>query len=171
MPVVRGRSKANVLTPERREQLREQLTGELSGQRIPGGPLIFEIPLEQSDKMDVIVVWNEFEGLWAEDRSQVILDAYQDQRDWISLAMGATYQEAIDQQLLPYAVVPMTRNGDADPTALRGAMLEEGGITLDGGKVDLRFPTRAMAEAAHQHLVDLLPGGYWSILEGVGPIP
>ena len=50
-------------------------------------------------------------------------------------------------------------------------MLDEGGIALDGGKVDLRFPTRAMAEAAHQRLVDLLPGGYWSILEGVRPTP
>ncbi len=91
--------------------------------------------------MDVIVVWKELEGLWAEDRSQVILDAYQDQRDRISMAMGVTYQEAIDQQLLPYTVVPMTRHGEVDPAALRRAMLEEGGIALDGGKVDLRFPT------------------------------
>jgi hypothetical protein len=171
MPVIRGRSKANALTPERREQLREQLTGELSGQRIPGGPLIFEIPLEQSDKMDVIVVWNEFEGLWAEDRSQVILDAYQDQRDRISLAMGVTYQEAIDQQVLPYMVVPMTRRGEVDPAELRRAMLEEGGIALGDEKVDLRFPSLAMAEAAHQRLRDRLPQGYWSISWNVAPIP
>jgi hypothetical protein len=171
MPVIRGRSTANVLTPERREQLRENLAGELSGQRMPDGPLIFEIPLEQSDRMDVIVVWNEFEELWAEDRSQVILDAYGDRRNQIAMAMGVTYHEAIKQQVLPYAVVPMNRRGEADPAELRRAMLEEGGIALEGGKVELRFPTLAMAETAHQHLVDLLPGGYWSILEGVGQIP
>jgi hypothetical protein len=171
MPVIRGRSTANILTPDRREQLREQLAGELSGQRMPDGPLIFEIPLEQSDKMDVIVVWNEFEGVRVEDRERVILDAYRDRRDQIAMAMGVTYHEAIDQQVLPYAVIPMTRHGEVDPTELRRAMLEEGGIALDGGKVALRFPTLAMAEDAHQHLVDLLPGGYWSILERVGPIP
>jgi hypothetical protein len=37
MPVIRGRSTANILTPDRREQLREPLTGELSGQPLPGG--------------------------------------------------------------------------------------------------------------------------------------
>jgi hypothetical protein len=101
----------------------------------------------------------------------VILDAYGDRRNQIAMAMGVTYHEAIKQQVLPYAVVPMNRRGEADPAELRRAMLEEGGIALEGGKVELRFPTLAMAETAHQHLVDLLPGGYWSILEGVGQIP
>jgi len=171
MPVIRGRSTTTALTAERRAQLRERLARELSGQGTPDGPLIFEIPLEQSDKLDVIVVWKEFEGLRAEDRSQVILDAYQDRRDQVAMAMGVTYQETIDQQLLPYAVIPITRHGEADPNEIRKAMLEEGGVALADQKIDLRFPTMAMAEAAHHRLCERLPQGYWSISWMVAPIP
>ena len=42
-------------------------------------------------------------------------------------------------------------------------MLEEGGIALNGGKIDLRFPTLAMAEAAHQRLCERLPLGDWTM--------
>jgi len=171
MPVIRGQSKSTVLTSERREALQEDLVRELSGKTTPDGPLIFEIPLEQSDKIDVIVVWNEFEGVRTEDRTKLIVEAYNDQRDRISLAMGATYHEAIEQHLLPYALIPMTRRGQVDPAELRKAMLEEGGVALSNEKVDLRFPTMAMAEAAHQRLSERLPDGYWSILETVGPVP
>jgi hypothetical protein len=171
MPVIRGRSTTTAVTPERRAQLQERLASEISGQVTSEGPLIFEIPLEQSDKVDVIVVWNEFEGVGVEDRDRVILDAYGDRRDQIAMAMGVTYQEAIDQQVLPYMVVPMTRRGEADPAELRRAMLEEGGIPLGDEKVDLRFPRLAMAEAAHQRLCDRLPQGYWSISWNVAPIP
>ncbi|HZW35188.1 MAG TPA: hypothetical protein VFF52_30985 [Isosphaeraceae bacterium] len=171
MPVIRGRSTATAVTPERRAQLRERLTRERSGPGTPEGPLIFEIPLEQSDQVDVIVVWNEFQGVRVEDRDRVILDAYQDRRDQIAMAMGVTYQEAIDQHVLPYAVIPMAHRGEVDLADLRKAMLEEGGIALDDGKVDLRFPTLAMAEAAHHRLCERLPQGYWSISQTVAPIP
>ena len=103
MPVIRGRSTTTAVTPERRAQLRERLANEISGQGTPDGPLIFEIPLEQSAKVNVIVVWDEFEGVPVEDRDRVILDAYRDRRDQIAMAMGVTYQEAIDQQVLPYS--------------------------------------------------------------------
>jgi hypothetical protein len=42
---------------------------------------------------------------------------------------------------------------------------------LSNGKVELRFPTMAMAEEAHQRLSERLPGGYWSILETIGQVP
>src|SRR5258708_4042939 len=115
MPVIRGISRSTALTSERRKTLRDELVGELSGKSSPDGPLIFEIPLEQSDKIDVIVVWNAFDGVRAEDSTALILDAYDDRKDEISLAMGVTYHEAIAQQLLPYTVVPMMRRGQVDP--------------------------------------------------------
>jgi hypothetical protein len=171
MPVIRGTSKSASLTSERRKMLRDELVGELSGKASPDGPLIFEIPLEQSDKIDVIVVWNAFDGIRTEDSTGLILEAYRDRKDEISLAMGLTYDEAIAQHLLPYAVAPMMRRGKANPAALKKAMLEEGGFALPNGKVELRFPTMAMAEAAHKRLTEQLPGGYWSILETVGQVP
>ena len=47
-------------------------------------------------------------------------------------------------------------------------MLAEGGIEGAAGKVELRFPTMAMAQAAHQRLCDKLPRGYWSIVQNAG---
>jgi hypothetical protein len=133
--------------------------------------VIFEIPLEQQDRMDVLVVWDAWTDLRSEDRSSIILDAYQDQQQAIAQALGVTYQEAIEQQVLPYAVLPMTRDGEIDPEAMKKAMLAEGGFLLDNGKIDLRFPTMAMAQVAHQRLCDRLPKGYWSIVQVVSPVP
>jgi len=172
MPVIRGEPTTNILSPELRESLLRKLASEHAGPGTADGPLIFEIPLGRSDKIDVLVVWKEFEDLRSEDRTELILDAYNEQKDKISLAMGVTYQEAIGQQLLPYTVIPMTRRGGGvDPAELRKAMLDEGGIPLSDEKVDLRFPTMAMAEAAHRRLIERLPGVYWSIIEGVASTP
>lgn len=165
MPVIRGHANSTSLTTERREALLEELVHELSGKPTSGGPLIFEIPLEQSDKIDVIVVWNAFEGIRTEEQTSLILEAYDDQSDRISLAMGTTYHEAIEQHLLPYAVIPRMRRGQFDPAELREAMLEEGGVALSDEKVELRFPTMPMAEAAFQRLSDRFPSVAWSLKE------
>jgi hypothetical protein len=171
MPVIRGQPTASILPPERRRALLQQLVNELVDRPEPNGPVVFEIPLEQTDKMDVLVVWQAFEGLRSEDRTGLILDAYEDKKDRVSQALGVTYQEAMDQQLLPYAVIPMTRPGEIDDAELRKAMLAEGGLLLSDRKVDLLFPVMAMAEAAHKRLCDRLPRGYWSIAQTVGQIP
>ena len=41
----------------------------------------------------------------AEDRTRLILDAYGDDQEKIAQALGVTYEEAIEQQLLPYTIV------------------------------------------------------------------
>ena len=171
MPVIRGPSSVTALSPDRRSALLEQLRNEIASGGTAGGPVIFEIPLEQSDKMDVLVVWPAFEALRSEDCTTLIMDAFADKADKIAQALGVTYQEALDQQLLPYAVQPMSRSGEADPAKLREAMVNEGGIGLPGGKVDLRFPTAAMAKEAHHRLCERLPNGYWSIVYEVARIP
>ena len=163
MPVIRGESNVNPLTPERRHSLLDRLEQELSGQGAVNAPVIFEIPLEQSNRIDVLVVWHEWDGVASEDRTDLILESYRDQRERIAQALGATYMEAKDQHLLPYSVVPMIRRSDVDPSRVREVMLGEGGIALPDGKVDLRFPTMRMAEAAHRRLYERLPEGHWSI--------
>lgn len=173
MPVIRGRPTTRALTPERRANLKERLVRELSGQSTPGGPLVFEVPLEQSDRFDVIVVWNEFAGARVEDRDRVILEAYGDVGRQPSMAMGVTEREADDQTLLPYLVFSRTEvraaegeNDSVDPADLHAwhdAMVEEGGIVRDDGTVALRFPTRAMAEDAQARLAAKFPVARWSI--------
>ena len=120
VPVIRGKSSTIALTPSRRNTLLKQLVKELKGLPTANGPLVFEIPLEQSDRIDVLAVWQALEDLRSEDRTELILDAYKGQHRKIAQALGVTHQEAMEQQLLPYAVVPITRRGEADLADLRG---------------------------------------------------
>jgi hypothetical protein len=169
MPVIRGQALVSVITAEQRQNVAEQLAKELAGEPTQGGPVIFEIPLEQQDRIDVLVVWEAWKPFSSTDRSNMILAAYKkDPKVQIAQALGVTYSEAVEQQVLPYAVVPMIRRGELDEEEVKKAMLVEGGFALENGKVDLRFPTMPLAEQAHQRLTDALPKGYWSIVQTVG---
>jgi hypothetical protein len=170
MPVIRLTTAATAFRRERRQALLDQLSRELAGQATENGPVVFEIPLDPSDKMDVLVVWEAWQDVPSEIRSEVILEAYRDKKDRISQALGVTYQEANDQNLLPYAVLPMARRGEVDPAALNAAMRKQGGFALEGGKVELRFPTLTMAQEAHRRLCDELPKGYWSLVQSGHPV-
>jgi hypothetical protein len=165
MPVIRGQSQMSVITAEHRQKVAEQLAKELNGEQTPCGPVIFEIHFEQQNRIDVLVVWEAWKSFSSTDRSNMILEAYKDQQVQIAqYHLGVTYEEAIEQQLLPYAVVPMIRHGGLNEQDVKKAMLAEGGFVLENGKVDLRFPTLPMAEQSHKRLVDALPTGYWSIM-------
>ena len=67
--------------------------------------MIFEIPVEQPDRIDVLVVWQEWENVPSMERTNIILEAYTEKDDKLAQAVGVTYEEAMEQQLLPYAVV------------------------------------------------------------------
>ena len=181
MPVIRGRSSTRPLMAERRAKLKGRLRRELDGEGAPGGPLIYEIPLKQSDKLDVMVVWDEFEGVSVEDRDEIILDAYRDRHDRISMAMGVTWREVSEQNLLPYMVISNTEylqhlgEGSSvppiDTSELREAKLREGGIERGDGVILLQFPTRVMAEEAQARLAARLPLAGWSVMTQLDPIP
>lgn len=170
MPVIRSQDQASIITPEKRRELIKQLKSELEGKSAPGGPVIFEIPLPDQNRIDVLVIWSSWKPINSTDRSNMIVEAYKNSKIKIAQALGATYAEAIEQNLLPYSVLPMVRQGEASEKELRNAMLAQGGIALENGKVDLRFPTMFLAEQAHRHLADSLPKGYWSIAHTVGYI-
>jgi len=134
MPVIRGAAIVTHVPAEQRAALLRQLSEEREGQSTERGPVIFEIPLQQPGKIDVLVVWQAWEAVPAEVRSEIILEAYRDQQQRIAQALGVTYLEAMEQQLLPYAIVPMIRQGELSAEELRRAMLAEGGILHEGGK-------------------------------------
>jgi hypothetical protein len=163
MPVIRGKPDVTPLSPERRRSLVEKIESELSGNSTANGPVIFEIPLQQSNRSDVLVIWEEWKGVGSEDRTDLILEAYGERRRQIAQALGVIYEEAKEQHLLPYSVAPMARRGEANPTEVREGMLSEGGICLPGGEVNLRFPTMSMAEVAFERLRERLPDAHWSI--------
>lgn len=154
MPVIRADSTMRAVPTVLRKALLEQLANERAGKPQPNGPLIFEIPLEQSDKIDVLAVWQAFSSLRAEDCTGLIMEVYKDQEARIAQALGVTYNEAMEQNLLPYAVVPMAQPDDVDPAELRKAMLAEGASASSDGKVELRFPSMLMAKTAHRRLCE-----------------
>jgi hypothetical protein len=170
MPVIRGEPFESAISDTHRNAVVEQLIREVSGEVTQNGPVVFEIPLHHSGKMDVLVVWDAWKPFDSEDRSDMILQAYAADQDKIALALGVTYEEAIEQQVLPYAVIPMARRGEADEVELNRLMIAEGAFRLPSGKADLRFPTMALAERAHRRLSDRLPSGYWSMVQNAASI-
>ncbi|MGA2063524.1 MAG: hypothetical protein ABSG86_01070 [Thermoguttaceae bacterium] len=192
MPVVRletVQAGPPPLSSQRRQSLVERLAGEIRGTGDWPAPLpvIFETPFEALKKIDVLVVWEEWRDVRPDDRTEVILDAYGEERQKVSQAMGVTYQEAMQQQLLPYAIEAqneaneellqlLTQNEfpQLPPVEvkakvaevkerIRKAKLGHGGIEFPDGTVELRFPTLAMATSARERLIKKCPeGGYWS---------
>src|SRR5271157_2408977 len=164
MPVIRGRSSAKKLTDEQRGLLLSRLADERQGLSTQGGPVIFEIPLEQSDKLDVMVVWEAWQGVRSEDRTRLIQEAYREQQDSLALALGVTYEEAIEQGLLPFRVRPRFRQQvDFREEALRSASLSVGGFERPDNVIELRYPSRTVAEETIRRLEELLPGTEWSV--------
>jgi hypothetical protein len=165
MPVIRLTTTATVFKREEYEAMVAQLAQELAGEATEQGPVVFEIQLDGMEKFDALVVWEKWKGIPSRTRSEMIQAAYKEKKDKIAQPLGVTYKEAIDQNLLPYAVVPLTRKGEARPEALKEAMKKYGAFELPGEKVDLRLPTMNMAREVHRKLIDELPMGYWSIVQ------
>ena len=132
---------------------------------MPGGPIIFEIPLQQPKKFDVMVVWDEWDGVRSEDRTRIINDAYKDKATAIALALGVTRGEAIEQGILPYRVVTLALASHfiGKDQELREAALSIGGFAKPDGSIDLRFPTQTIAEEAVRQLQQRVPGSQWVI--------
>jgi hypothetical protein len=159
MPIIRDEPIR--LPLKRHEQLLDELRKAMTSPS-SGEPVVFEIPFTGT-LYDVMVVWNLWEGVQADERTDIIAAAYRDcgRRVEIAQAMGVTYNEAMADHLLPYQVQPQAEPEDAE---VQQAMLAEGAIPLGKGKCDLRFPNMRMAEAAHRRLVQKMPKGYWAIV-------
>jgi hypothetical protein len=163
MPVIRmsdTTTTTTLLPPEVRESFLTRLKKEFE-QSTEGGPVIFEIPLG-TECFDVLVVWQDWAKVEsAEDRTRLILDAYGEKQEQIAQALGVTYEEAMQQQLLPYTIVStfekdhklarLACNEDEGEVEklladIRNDKRTHGGIVLPNGEVELRFPTRAMVD-------------------------
>ena len=130
----------------------------------PGGPVIFEIPLDQPEKLDVMVVWDEWEGVRSEDRTRLIQEAYKDKAEDLALALGVTYQEALEQGILPFRVrLTIGSHFNFTEEKLRTACLSVGGFPGPQGSVELRFPTQTTAEEAVKQLKKRLSGSQWVV--------
>src|ERR1700691_4204106 len=103
MAVIRLTVTATVFKREEREAMVAQLAKELAGETTEQGPVVFEIPLEGTEKFDALVVWDKWKEISSQTRSEIILAAYKEKKELVAQPLGVTYKEAIDQNLLPYA--------------------------------------------------------------------
>jgi hypothetical protein len=140
-----------------------KLAEELKENREFGQPTVYEQEYS-TKKARVTVIWDAWAEESLEDRSAVILKAYeiaqgQAGRERIALASGLTVPEAAAAGLLPFQVIPALRKSDAvKPEEIDAAMLEQGASRLsppDG--LQLRFATKEEAEACVQRLARKLP--------------
>jgi hypothetical protein len=143
--------------------LAERLAEELKSAKDYGQPTIFEQEYA-TKKVRVTVIWDEWADDSLEDRSAVILRAYelaqgQQGRAKIALASGLTVPEATAAGLLPFQVIPARRESDAvKQEEIEAAMLKQGASKLsqqDG--LQLRFSTKEEAVACIQRLSEQLP--------------
>ena len=177
MPVIRIDSTTTTIPAEKRASYLATLKGEFV-KGTDRGPVIFEIPLG-TDCFDVLVVWQDWADWPTEDRTRLILDAYdEDRREQIAQALGVTFEEAMQQQLLPYTIVSTL---EREPKMaylvcgrdegkvkelmeeIRKAKLANGGIVFPDGKVELRFPKRSMLDSVFAKLTTVAKDLYWRV--------
>lgn len=158
--------------------LADRLAEEIRTSREFGQPLIDEQTFP-SDKIRIVVIWDEWDRLSLADRTAIILHAYdlaegREYRERIALASGLTVPEAYAAGMLPYQVLPALRKSDpVTASECRKAMMEEGASTLlTSDEPQLRFSTREEAEACQQRLSERLPNSdpVWVIAQDVGKI-
>jgi len=161
-----------------RADLAERLADELRSDRASGQPLIDEQEFP-SGKVRVTVIWDDWDRLPLEERTAVILRAYElaegrGYGDRIALASGLTVPEAYGAGMLPFQIIPALRRGDSvTAEQCRRAMIEEGASTLlAADKPQLRFASEEEAEAARKRLIERLPDSepVWVITQEVGKV-
>jgi hypothetical protein len=187
MPVIRPSGRSNIVDSFR-VRLTALLFKELMGESVYQGPVVFEDPVGV-DAINVIVVWEAWQGLAQDDRTSVIREAYArysgaleqtvpylDARDKpdlpmvprLTMALGATGDEVEEHGLLPYSVRPNAGPEAFDADELERIMIEAGAIQTPTA-IHLRFPSRVMATEAHARLAHEMPEARWSIHEETDP--
>ncbi len=96
MPIRRGLPRK---TPADAPALTERLSKEFTSPSEEGQPLVFEEPAEPTPVTRLYVVWDLWSNLNQQDRSEIILNAYEkakgkDAALKITVAMGLTATEA-----------------------------------------------------------------------------
>jgi len=183
MPVIRPAGREQPLATVR-EHLADLLVKELMGERSRMGPVIFELPTDQPDQVDVIVVWEAWKSLPTEARSEVVRDAYERFARVLESSIHqidpskpreplvptpasvtcATWENLTSFDLLPYKIQPTAGEDEVDPEDVRLLMIEAGAIWTPCG-VQLRFPIKEMATGVCARLMKEMPEARWSIVE------
>ena len=154
------------------ERLVKKLGQELKAPTDNLQPLILEEMVPSTRSRHVRVIWDARKDLDDEQRSGVILDAYNDAEGQqaaaeVTIATGLTPQEALALGMLPYQVVPTRRRTDVIPLAdYQKVQAMEARATLLGPKAkELRYARLEDAKQALERLQQALPGSSWVVVQ------
>jgi hypothetical protein len=159
-----GREGHAKLVQELAKELRQP-----SGRRMP---YVLEEEVPATGLRTVTVIWDRWKGVREEDRSDIILGAYEategkKSADSVAIATGLTPEEALALGYLSYKVEPLHKASDSLTEAdYRGALAEEATRTLLGkSSKELRYPRAEEAHEAYDRLTKALPGSNWGVVE------
>lgn len=150
-----------------------ELSEELRENHDFGQPVIREDHFPRTGNMRVAVLWDRWEEVPHDVRVDVIRRAYLDVEgqevvDKLALAVGMTYPEAYEAEMLPYEIVPLLRKGDpvTEEECLEAMKAQGASLLFPGGKPRLLFASKEEADAGLQLLLRHLPRSepVWTIM-------
>lgn len=129
---------------------------------------LIQKPLEAIDQVEVVLIWENWKGIPFQERSKIILEAFDaarhDLREKVYTAIGRTIDEAITLGYLPFSITPLTHHEEG---RLRDELLQimrsEGAIDTKAGP-QLRFQSIEEAEEVYKRLLHRKPGPYWTLI-------
>ncbi len=159
--------------PRKRSKLVSQLAAEMNGKPLTGSgqPVIYEETIPGTETFHVVVVWNEWEGVPAAERGDMILEAYRQFAPnkvlKITISIGATVGEAISMGLLPYEVSAVRLSEKDPPMKLLKKAMRDAGAYNVYGEPRVYCRTSKEAETMRAKLQKRVPTSHWNILHGV----
>jgi hypothetical protein len=159
-------------TEEKHPDLVRALELELTSTGDNAQPVILEQFIRPTKSRHIRVIWDRWEGVADEERTQAIVDAYAShERDApgpeITMAIGLTPDEALASGNLEW-LVEMDPAANGDGEQLRRALAAEAARTLLGSRTSkLRYATKDAALAACRRLRAAVPDSTWIVIRDV----
>jgi len=163
MPVILEKQPAK----HNRKELIDAIFREWSGKSTMNEPIVLAEEIAQTNTLHVIVVWSRWNGIPERERSAMIMDAYaifqNPQQKQITIALGATPDEACRMGFFPYRVKTMLRADDtAKRSDIEAAMISEKAVPTDDGP-QLLYRNFEDASQAFNRLNTKLPN-LWAVV-------
>ena len=154
------------------EELKIKLINEWKNPKDSGLPIIIEDETPTTNAIRLSVIWDEWELIPRNVRTQMIMEAYQAAKGFvtgqhqpqITLAIGYDVDEAVNVGLLPYKIECLDKNEEVNRQEEVDKLLRELGAWDHGGELELRFTSREDVEKAYINLVKKMPDLRWAIV-------
>jgi hypothetical protein len=180
--MARIRSQPSATLDSTKHELVDALVKAIKDEEPDDGLVIFEVLSGSSSYFEVIVVWDRWADLPADERNKIVMEAYQQASaedssalpaDQISTILPVTVSQAIEMGVLPYSVQNNVLQGDVRYEKIRELLKREGAIEAEE-VTELRLPTLHMARAARDRLQaatqNMQPAVHWQISQQMGRI-